>query len=90
MIEKADRRKHHNVLSQAPQWFCDSVDRNLISQGKDPLNVRGRKNNDHRFSQKQREYNKAKAAEMAKPQNAIERVKDQAKRLRASKKRARR
>ncbi len=89
MIEKADRGGHHNILSQAPQWFCDSVDRNLISQGKEPLNVRGRKNNDHRFTQRQRDYNKAKASEMAKPQNAVERVREQAKRLRASKKRAR-
>ena len=90
MIEKADNQRHHSVLSQAPQWFCDAVDRNLISQGKSPLNVRGRKNNDHRFSQKQRDYNKAKAAEMSKPMTVAERVKDQAKRLRASKKRARR
>ncbi len=90
MKEIASGSNRSHALSKAPSWFIESCNRNLRSQNKEEITIKGLPNNHHSFSQKQRDYNKAKAAEMAKPMTAVEKVKDQAKRLRASKKRARR
>ena len=90
MTEKAAGNNRKHILSQAPDWFCRSVDATLEARGDSPLNIKGRAANDHRFSAKQRAYNKLKEAEQKKPMNAVERVRSQAKRLAASKKRSKR
>jgi hypothetical protein len=90
MTEKASGTNRKHILSQAPSWFCRAVDANLEARGDEPLNIKGRAANDHRFSAKQRAYNKIKEAEQAKPKDAVERVRSQAKRLAASKKRSKR
>jgi hypothetical protein len=90
MKEIASGSNRSHALSKAPSWFIESCNRNLRSQNKEEITIKGLPNNHHSFSQTQRKYNEIKAAEMAKPQNAIERVKDQARRLAASKKRSKR
>ena len=90
MKEHASGNSRKHALESAPSWFIESCNRNLRAQSKPEIEITGRKNNDHRFSAKQREYNKLKEAEQKKPMSAIERVKDQARRLAASKKRSKR
>ena len=86
MKETAARHGHANILSQAPQWFVECTNRNREARGLEPLNIRGRENNDHRFTAKQRAYNMQKAKEQAKPMTAKQRVQDKAKRLKAQRK----
>lgn len=90
MTEKASGTNRKHILSQAPSWFCRAVDANLEARGEQPLNIKGRKANDHRFSEKQRKINREMEAKQKNPMNAVDRVRDQAKRLAASKKRAKR
>lgn len=90
MTEKASGTNRKHILAQAPSWFCRSVDATLEARGEQPLNIKGRAASDHRFSAKQRAYNRLKEAEQAKPKTAIERVRDQAKRLAASKRKSKR
>ena len=90
MKETASRGGHLDALKNAPKFFIEAVNRNRESRGLEPLTIEGRANNDYRFSAKQRAYNKLKEAEQKKPMNAVERVRSQAKRLAASKKRSKR
>ncbi len=90
MKETASRGGHLDALRKAPKFFIESVNRNREARGLEPLTIEGRANNDHRFSAKQREYNKLMEAKMAKPMTAVERVRDQAKRLAASKRKSKR
>ena len=86
MTEKASGIQRKHALSQAPAWFIESCNRNLRSQNREEITIQGRKANDHRFSADQRAYNKLKEAEQKKPMTAVERVKDQARRLAAQRK----
>ena len=90
MKEHASGNSRKHALSQAPAWFIESCNRNLRSQNREEIAIKGRAANDHRFSEKQRKINREMEAKQKKPQNAIERVREQAKRLAASKKRAKR
>ena len=89
MKEHASGSQRTHALASAPAWFIEACNRNLRAQNRPEIEIAGRKNNDHRFTPKQRAYNMKKAQEQAKPMTVAERVKDKAKRLRASKKRAR-
>jgi hypothetical protein len=90
MTEKAAGSSRKHALSQAPSWFIESCNRNLRSQNREEITIRGRKANDHRFTERQKKINREMEAKQKKPQNAIERVREQAKRLAASKKRSKR
>ena len=90
MTEKASGSNRKHALSQAPSWFIESCNRNLRSQNRDEITIKGRAANDPRFSEKQRKINREMEAKMAKPMNAIERVRDQAKRLAASRRKSKR
>lgn len=90
MTEKASGTSRKHALSQAPAWFIESCNRNLRSQNREEIAIKGRSANDHRFSEEQRKINRKMEAKQKKPMNAVERVRDQAKRLAASKKRAKR
>ena len=89
MTEKAAGSSRKHALSQAPSWFIESCNRNLRSQNREEITIQGRAANDHRFTERQKKINREMEAKQKKPQNAIERVREQAKRLAASKKRAR-
>ena len=86
MIEKVSGCQRKHALANAPAWFIEACNRNLRSQNRPEIEIAGRKNNDHRFTPKQRAYNMAKAKELAKPMTAAERVKDKARRLVAQRK----
>ena len=86
MTEKAAGSSRKHALSQAPSWFIESCNRNLRSQNREEITIRGRKANDHRFTERQKKINREMEAKQKKPQNAIERVKDQARRLAAQRK----
>ncbi len=87
MIEKASgKSRTASILSQAPDWFCRSVDLTLEARGDKPLNIQGRKANDRRFSEKQRKINREMEAKQAMPMTAKQRVQDKAKRLKAQRK----
>lgn len=86
MKEHASGTQRKRALASAPQWFIEACNRNLRAQNRPEIEIAGRKNNDHRFTPKQRAYNMAKAKEQAKPMTAAERVKDKARRLVAQRK----
>ena len=86
MTEKAAGSSRKHALSQAPSWFIESCNRNLRSQNREEITIQGRKANDHRFTERQRKINLEMEKKQAKPMNAVERVKDQARRLAAQRK----
>ena len=86
MKEKASGSQRKHALSQAPAWFIESCNRNLRSQNREEITIQGRKANDHRFSATQRKVNREMEAKQKKPMTAVERVKDQARRLAAQRK----
>jgi len=86
MKEHASGSQRTHALASAPAWFIEACNRNLRAQNRPEIEITGRKNNDHRFTPKQRVYNMKKAQEQAKPMTAAERVKDKARRLVAQRK----
>ena len=86
MKEHASGSQRTHALASAPAWFIEACNRNLRAQNRPEIEITGRKNNDHRFSPKQRAYNMKKAQEQAKPMTAKQRVQDAAKRLKAQRK----
>ena len=86
MKETASGNNRKHALESAPAWFIESCNRSLRSQKRDEITIQGRKANDYRFSEKQKKINREMEAKQAKPQTAVERVKDQARRLAAQRK----
>ena len=70
----------------APAWFIESCNRSLRAAKKPEITIAGRAANDYRFSEKQKKINREMEKKQAKPMNAVERVKDQARRLAAQRK----